>query len=376
MATLFEATRLKNIELRNRSVRSATWEGLAADNGHPTHRLTQLLADLAAGGVGLIISSHAYVSREGQAGRFQLGVYDDGCVAPLARMAEAVRKAGSPMVLQIAHSGCRAPSEVTGKPPIGPSTLSDKSRQYCREMTRHDIRRLQEAFARAGFRAEKAGFDGVQLHAAHGYLLTQFLSPLWNKRNDSYGGPIENRARMLVETTRAIREAVGAGFLVMAKISCEDYLEGGFTVDDTLAACAMLEQAGVDAIEMSGGEIFYSGEFQPSRMGQAACPPEEAYYVEAAKQYKKAIKLPLILVGGIRSFEVAEGLIKGGVTDYVAFSRPLIAEPDLIKRWKSGNRERAECASDNLCFKPAYAGRGIYCLMKKKGKGRNTTPKR
>ena len=240
-------------------------------------------------------------------------------------------------------------------------------------MTKEDIRRIEGAFANAAVRARKAGFDGIQLHAAHGYLLSQFLSPLWNKRNDSYGGPAENRARMLIETTRAVRKAVSKDFAVMVKMNCEDFIEGGFTVDDMLVVCAMLEEAGMDAVEMSGGS-FYSGDFQPSRTGQVACVPEEAYYVAAAKRYKKAINLPLILVGGIRSFDVADRLIKEGVTDYVAFSRPLITEPDLINRWKSGNRERAECRSDNLCFKPAFAGQGVYCVMKEKRKQRETRP--
>lgn len=367
MATLFEATKLSGMALRNRSVRSATWEGLAAPDGCPTERLTQVLVDLAAGGVGMIISSHAYVSREGQAGPFQLAVYDDGCVMPLKKMAEAVHTAGGTIVLQLAHAGCRAPSELTGKPPIGPSELSDKGRQYCREMRKDEIRRLEASFAGAAARAREAGFDGVQLHAAHGYLLSQFLSPLWNRRNDNYGGSSENRARMLIETTRAVREAVGRDFAVMVKVNCEDFQDGGFTVDDMVKTCAMLEQAGIDAVEMSGG-IVYSATYLPSRTGQAACVPEEAYYVAAAKQYKKTIGLPLILVGGIRSFDVAERLIEEGVTDYVAFSRPLTAEPDLINRWESGSRERADCKSDNLCFKPASAGQGVYCVMKEKRK--------
>jgi len=375
MATLFEATQLNGMKLRNRTVRSATWEGLAAPGGYPTDKLTRVLVDLAKGGVGMIISSHTYVSPEGQAGSRQLAVLDDGYIKPLAQMADAVHRAGSTIILQLAHSGCRAPSELTGKPAIGPSALSDKNREYCREMRNNDIRRLQAAFASGAKRAQLAGFDGVQLHAAHGYLLSQFLSPLWNKRNDRYGGPVENRARMLVETTRAVREAVGTDFVVMAKINCEDFLDGGFTVDDMVAVCSILQQGGMDAVEMSGG-TFYSGAYQPSRTGRAACLPEEAYYVAAAEQYKRAITLPLILVGGIRSYEVAEGLIKDGKTDYVAFCRPLIAEPGLIRRWESGSRERADCKSDNLCFKPAFAGQGAYCVMKEKRKQRQAASKR
>ena len=182
---------------------------------------------------------------------------------------------------------------------------------------------------------------------------------------DNYGGPSRDRTRMLVETFQSIRDAVGRGFAVMVKMNCEDFLEGGLILDDMLAAARMLEQAGIDAIEMSGGTLS-SDPYTPFRTGPAARTPEEAYYAAAARRFKERVRVPLILVGGIRSYAEAERLIKEGVTDYVAFSRPLIAEPDLIGRWRLGTLTRAMCKSDNLCFKSAFEGRGVSCLTGQK----------
>jgi 2,4-dienoyl-CoA reductase-like NADH-dependent reductase (Old Yellow Enzyme family) len=165
---------------------------------------------------------------------------------------------------------------------------------------------------------------------------------------------------MLVETLQSVRDAVGKDFAVVAKMNCEDFLEGGLVLEDMLVASRMLAAAGMDGIEMSGGS-FSSDPYIPSRSGKAARTPEEAYYAPAARRFKETVHMPLILVGGIRSCAAAERLIGEGVADYVAFSRPLIAEPDLIERWQRGVAERAFCKSDNLCFKPAFEGKGVSC---------------
>ena len=361
MATLFETTRLNHMRLANRFVRSATWEGLAAPEGYPTERLTRVLVDLAAGGVAMIITGHAYVSEDGQAGPFQLGIFRDDQVGPLRKMTEAVRAKGAKIVAQLAHAGHRAASQLTGRQPVGPSALASEDREPCVELSLDGIRKVSRAFAEAGRRAKEAGFDGVQIHAAHGYLMSQFLSPLWNKRQDAYGGPVEHRARLLVETIKEVRHAVGEDFCLMVKVNCEDFLEGGFTLEDMFIVSGLLEEAGIDAIEMSGG-TFASGPKMPSRKGKAAAVEGEAYYADAARRYKERIKTPLILVGGIRSLDIAEGLVASGVSDYIALCRPLIAEPHLINRWKTGDTKRAACTSDNLCFKPGFEGRGVTCV--------------
>jgi len=370
MSRLFESTSINNMVLSNRFVRSATWEGLASDDGTVTPGLVEMLAQLARGGVGLIITSHAYVRREGQAGSRQIGVYSDDHISGLTEMTKAIHAIGGKVALQIAHSGALAPLRLTGMEPIGPSVTETKSGPVGREMTRDDSEAVTEAFAHAAVRARKAGFDGVQIHGAHGYLLNQFLSPYFNKRNDEYGGSIENRARLAVEVLKAVRNAVGSDFPVFIKLNSEDFLLGGQSAEDTLQAVAMLDEGGIDAIEMSGG-TFFSGKNNPCRQGRPGPEEPEAYYETAARRYKEKIRVPLMLVGGIRTFETAERLVTQGVTDYVALSRPFIREPDLVNRWKSGDRRPALCISDSGCFKPGFEGRGISCVVETHEKSRN-----
>jgi 2,4-dienoyl-CoA reductase-like NADH-dependent reductase (Old Yellow Enzyme family) len=235
-------------------------------------------------------------------------------------------------------------------------------------MSRDDIEVVIEAFACAALRARKAGFDAVQIHAAHGYLLSQFLSPFFNKRKDEYGGGIENRTKLVVQVLKAVRKTVGPDFPVLIKLNSEDFLPGGLTVEDMLKTAGMIEERGIDAIEMSGG-TFLSGKNNPSRPGKPAPGEPEAYYENVARRYKNKIRVPLMLVGGIRTFETAERLVTGGVADYIALSRPLIREPDLISRWKSGDRRPASCISDSGCFKPGLEGRGIRCVVETHEKG-------
>jgi 2,4-dienoyl-CoA reductase-like NADH-dependent reductase (Old Yellow Enzyme family) len=197
---------------------------------------------------------------------------------------------------------------------------------------------------------------------AQGYLLSQFLSPFFNKRRDAYGGSIENRARIVLETLQSVRNAVGSGFPVLVKINSEDFVEGGLTVDEMLYVAALMERSGIDANEMSGGTVYASGAFSAIRMGAINTPEKDVYYRQAAERYKATIGVPLLLVGGIRSFEVAEKLVNDGLTDYISLSRPLIREPALINRWKSGDLRKATCISDNACFGPATKGEGLYCV--------------
>jgi 2,4-dienoyl-CoA reductase-like NADH-dependent reductase (Old Yellow Enzyme family) len=235
-------------------------------------------------------------------------------------------------------------------------------------MTHHDIEAVIRAFATAASRSQTAGFDAVQIHAAHGYLLSQFLSPYFNKRKDEYGGSIENRARLAVEVVKAVRHAVGPAFPVFIKLNSEDFLPGGLVVEEMVQATIMLEENGVDGIEMSGG-TFVSGKNMPSRPVKATHGEPEAYYEGAARQYKEKVQVPLMLVGGIRTLETAERLVAEGLADYISLSRPLIREPGLVNRWKSGDRGPAGCVSDNGCFKPAFEGRGVYCVVEAREKG-------
>jgi 2,4-dienoyl-CoA reductase-like NADH-dependent reductase (Old Yellow Enzyme family) len=195
-------------------------------------------------------------------------------------------------------------------------------------------------------------------------LLSQFLSPAFNHRTDAYGGSIENRAKMLLEVLQGIRKRVGQDYPVLIKMNARDYLEGGLELDDSVQAGAMLKQAGVDAIEVSGG-TFASGDLMPSRTG-IVTEGDEAYFKAEARAFKEQVDLPIILVGGIRSFHIAERIVIDKIADYISMCRPFIREPGLINRWQSGDRGKASCLSDSKCFRPALAGKGVYCVVEKR----------
>jgi 2,4-dienoyl-CoA reductase-like NADH-dependent reductase (Old Yellow Enzyme family) len=359
MSKPFESGKINGMELSNRFVRSATWEGMAADDGAVTPKLIETMVALAKGGVGMIITSHACIRQEGQAGPWQIGVYKDELIDGLKEMAAAVHKNGSKIVMQIAHAGHFAVEQLTGLVPWVASGFEGLAKTPRHEMTVDDIRALTVSFAQAATRAKVAGFDGVQIHSAHGYLLSQFLSPLYNRRMDDYGGSIENRARIHLGVLRAVRKAVGGDFPILAKLNCGDFVEGGLNTSDALQVGELLAEAGLDALEISGG-VLTGGRMSPSRMVKNE--EQEAYFKNAARAFRKKLGIPLILVGGMRSFETAENLLEDGTADFISMCRPFIREPDLVNRWQSGDRRKAFCKSDNACFKPAMEGKGIYCL--------------
>ena len=360
----FEPGTINGMQLANRFVRSATWEGMAADDGACTPKLIDLMTELAKGGLGLIISSHAYVSPEGQASPWQVGVYSDDLVPGLEAMAKAVHENGGKIVMQLAHAGFFANAKLTGQTPLAPSNVAGFAKSARKEMTVEDIRDVVKSYGAAAKRAQNAGFDGVQIHAAHGYLLSQFLSPAFNQRNDAYGGDIHHRARAVVEVLQQIRQTVGREYPVLVKMNCRDFIENGLVVEDSLVVGAMLESEGIDAIELSGG-VLVGGKLSPSRMGIKS-EEKEAYFQDDARAFKEKVRVPLILVGGNRSFQVAERLINEGIADYISMSRPLIREPDLINRWRAGDLSKAACVSDNMCFRPGQKGEGIYCLTEER----------
>lgn len=363
MSKLLLPASIGSMSLRNRTVRSATWEGMAADDGSATPQLIDLMKTLAGNDVGLIITGHAFVSPEGRACPRQMGVHHDTMLAGLTDMAAAVHAQGGRIALQIAHAGCYGAHQLSGQEAIGPSAMDGIKAPVCRAMSADDIRRVTDAFAAAAVRAQKAGFDAVQIHAAHGYLLSEFLSPYFNGRTDGYGGPVENRARMVLEVYRAIRAAVGPDYPVLIKLNSEDFVGGGVTVEDMLTVAELLQLAGIDAIEMSGGTIYASGDLSSLRPGRLDTPDREVYYRKAAERFKQRLTVPLILVGGILSYEVAGGLLTGGTADFVAFCRSLISEPDLIRRWYEGDHGKARCLLCNGCLGPIMEGKGLRCVL-------------
>jgi len=364
MPKIFQSTQIKDLELSNRFIRSATWEGLAGEDGTCTHELIDLMVELAGSNVGLIITGHAYVSSEGQATVRQLGIDNDGLLEGLSEMTDAVHREGGRIIMQLAHGGLRADDKLTGKTPMGPSIREDLLGFPGREMSVDNIRQVVNAFGQAGRRAQAAGFDGVQIHAAHGYLLSQFLSPAFNQRTDDYGGQLENRARIVSDVLQRIRQEVGPDFPIFIKINCEDFLNNGLTRDDFIQVCAMLDRAGIDAIEVSGGTLL-SGKRIPFRK-EITFERDQAYFRHAAKALKAGIQAPVILVGGIRSYLLSERLLDEGYADYISLSRPFIREPKLIARWRSGDLRKATCISCNGCLGAARYEQGMYCVQDQK----------
>lgn len=368
MSALFETTRINGLDLANRFVRSATWEAMARKDGVPTPALIELMAALATGQVGLIISSHAYITPQGQASPLQTGIYQDALIKPLRAMTTAVHARQGKIVAQLAHAGRFTSESLTGQPPLAVSIKDPVQNKKYQEASPGDLYQLSSDFAAAARRAQAAGFDGVQLHAAHGYLLSQSLSPAFNQRKDHYGGSLENRARLLLACVAAVRETVGERYPVMVKLNSADFVENGLVLEESLRVGQWLQEAGVDAIEVSGGTIA-SGDLSPVRKA-IHTEEKEAYFREAAQRFKAALQIPVMLVGGIRSLPVAESLLSAGVADYFSMARPLIREPDLIARWAQGDRRKARCLSDNLCHEAARAGEGLYCVIARRKESR------
>jgi 2,4-dienoyl-CoA reductase-like NADH-dependent reductase (Old Yellow Enzyme family) len=367
MTELFAPSEINGMKISNRFVRSATWSGMATDDGASTPQLVDLMRDLAKGGVGLIITGHAYIQKDGQAGPRQLGIYKDELIPGLRTITQAVHERSGKIILQLAHAGFYAHSALTGHTPLAPSNIDGLSKKPRKEIRIQDIKEIVNSFGEAARRAKEAGFDGVQIHSAHGYLLSQFLSPFYNQRTDEYGGTIYNRSRILIEVLATIRNVVGRNFPILVKLNSQDCSAGGLTLKDSMRVGAMLSERGIDAIELSGG-LITSSSLSPSRRGITS-KKKEAYFRTEAQSFKKVINVPLILVGGIRSYNVAKQLIDERVADYISMCRPFIREPDLLNHWKAGDLRKATCISDNMCFSAAMAGKGIYCVTEKKEKG-------
>ena len=364
MSIVFEKTRIKGLVLRNRLVRSATWEGMCGTDGRPTEKLTELYRGLAEGGVGLLITGYTFVSPEGRQMPGKMGVHTDDFGKEMRVLTGTVHGAGGAVAMQLVHAGGQTTTAAAGRTPLAPSAV--KAAQYPEEpaeMTLEEIVRTIEAFGRGAARARDWGFDAVQIHGAHGYLVSQFLSPLTNRRKDGYGGTPEKRMRFLLELYEAVRGAVGEDFPVLLKLNGSDFLEGGLEIGEAAAVAERLSGMGLDALEVSGGTPA-SGERSPART-KIDAPEKEAYHRDLAAAIKARVRCPVMVVGGFRSFDRVEGVLAGGAADYVSMARPLIREPDLPRRWLEGDRSPARCISCNGCFKPGIKEGGIHCVVEK-----------
>jgi 2,4-dienoyl-CoA reductase-like NADH-dependent reductase (Old Yellow Enzyme family) len=352
---LFTPIQIGSVTVPNRFVRSATHEFMAEKDGRTTERHVSLFRKLAEGEVGLIITGHAYVNSNGIASPHQTGIHDDRLIETLRPIPAGVHAFASKIFLQIAHSGRQTKERLTGGPPISPSAVYDPVFKLTpREMTPEEIRGMINDFVQAARRAKEAGFDGVQIHGAHGYLLSSFLSPHTNRRTDEWGGSVENRSRIVVEIVRGIRTLLGRSFPVIIKINSTDFLPAGLNLDDAVKIALILESEGLDAVEVSGG---MSEAGRGSVWMGLRAEEDEGYFVESASKFKASLAIPVFGLGGNRTFAVMERFVLEGRVDLISLSRPLIREFDLIRKFRLGLADKSSCISCNRCFNP----RGLAC---------------
>lgn len=360
--------KMGTLELKNSLVRSATVEGLSTEDGAPTQKMIDITAELARGGVGLIVAGTAYVSREGKGDKNTTGMDNDRLIEPLSRLSGAVHKAGGTLAAQLLHCGSTLnPAILPEKEALfGPSAMDDPVCGHpVVELGRDHIQRIVDDYAAAAVRAKTAGFRAVQIHAAHGYLINQFLSPSRNRRKDQYGGPLKHRARLLCQVYEAVRGAVGKGFPIFIKMSAHDGFSGGVEPEEAAQVALILDAMGLDAIEVSAGTP------EGARKGGwdhiLRAPFKEGSFLKYALQVKEKVNCPVISVEGWRDpLKIGKTLEK---IDAVSMSRPFIREPDLANRWLSGDLSPARCISCNKCLDLIMVS-GVGCIFHDRDKGK------
>jgi len=316
----------------------------------------QLHQELARGGVGLIITGHMYIHPAGKAHPEMTGIYSDELLPGLATLADTIHHEGGLAAVQINFGGLQSHKDAVNGA-IAPSDFeAPYLTQAAREMTTAEIHTVIEAFGQAARRCKQAGFDAVQIHGAHGYLINQFLSPYLNHRTDEWGGSLDKRMNFLRAVCQAVRAQVGPDYPVFIKLGMEDRVEGGLTVKDSLQVVAALQSMEIDAIEISNG--FGAGKSSSHKGIRSAA--DEAYFLPLAQQARQATCLPILLVGGFRSRQVMEIVLASGMADFISISRPLISEPDFPNRLRLGLQDRSRCISSSNCW-PTQPGTGIAC---------------
>ncbi len=309
---LLNPLEVKGLTLKNRIVMPPMQTSLATVKGAVTNKLIKHYTQRSKA-LGMLIIEHSYVSLDGKLSERQLGIYDDDLLLGLERLSSSIHASGTPVVVQINHAGRVASREIIGTRPVAPSTTGK-----ARELQLEEIEGLIEAFASAAERAMKAGFDGVEVHGAHGFLLNQFFSSLANRRRDGYGGSLENRMRFPLEVVERVRERVG-GRLLLYRLGSDDLDPKGTRIKDSKKFAAKLEDAGVDVIDVSGG-------FCGSRPTQLQ--GVQGYFIPQAEQIKEVVNVPVIGVGGITEPKFADGLVRNGRVDLVAIGRALLEDQD------------------------------------------------
>lgn len=355
---LFEPAWIGRMSLRNRLVMPPMATNYASEEGFVTQRMMDYYQERAKGGVGLVVVEFTCVdSPVGRATPRQLLIDDDKFIPELSRLAEAIRLHGAKAAIQLHHVGRQARSSVTGHQPVGPSPIPAPEGELPRELTPSEIAGIVARFAEGAERAMRAGFDGVEIHAAHGYLISQFLSPLSNQRQDAYGGDIENRARLLLEVIEAIRGRVGKDYPLWCRLSGMEFLvEGGITLEETQVVAQLAERAGVDAIHVSGHAVG------PGRRPPMAQTP--GVMVPLAEGVRKVVSVPVIAVSRIPP-ELGESILQEGRADLIAMGRALIADPHVPQKAASGRGEDiTPCLYCQTCFDCVVSrDEGICCVV-------------
>lgn len=326
MGLLNTPIKIGTLELKNRLVMPPMATSLASEKGEVTEQICHYYDEKSAGGyIGLIITEHSYVSEAGKVRKEQPSIAKDEDVAGLRHLVEVIHKNGSKVMAQINHAGGAANPQITGFP-ASYSASAVKMPKYPTvpaEMTQQDIEKVIHDFAAAAVRAKKAGFDGVEIHSAHGYLLNQFYSPLSNKRTDAYGAEtMTNRLHLHTEVIRAVRSAVGRAYPIALRLGACDYIEGGSTIEDGVQAARMLERAGIDLLDVSGG---FCGYVRPGVQ-------EQGYFQELTEAIKQAVSLPVILTGGITERSAAEILLQTGKADLIGVGRAILKDSSWAKK--------------------------------------------
>lgn len=360
LTVLTSPINIGNLQLKNRMVMPPMVTNYAYSDGSVTDRLVAYHVERAKGGVGLIIVEASYVHPSGKGFKNQVGIYSDRLLPGLRRLVEAVHAYGAKIAIQLYHGGRQTSSKVTGQPLLAPSPIPCATiGETPKELTREEIASLIQAFAQAARRAKAAGFDAVEIHGAHGYLINEFLSPYANKRADEYGGPLENRMRFPLEVVRAVRQAVGPEYPIIYRLSADEKVPGGLTLEETRTFAKKLEQEGVNALHVSAG-IYETAAWiiQPMYFPRGCL-------VDLAQGIKSAVNIPVIAVGRINDPEVAESILAAGKADLISFGRQLLADPETPKKIIEGRLDEIRhcIACCQACIDELFLDHAIGCTV-------------
>ena len=327
MPHLFEPLITKHLNLKNRLVFPPMATAKSTPDGFVTQNILEYYQDKARGGYfGLIIAEHSYISPQGKATPCQMGIYSDECLPGLKQLADIIKKDGSKAVVQINHAGSACDPALDIHPTLAPSMVENYRKGFSPDqvMTSQEIAQVTEEFRKAAGRAKKAGFDGVEIHCAHGYLQNQVYAPLSNHRTDASGGSLENRLRLPLEVIAAVRSEVGADYPLLLRLGACDYMEGGTTMEDSIAAAKAFEKAGVHLLDISGGHCGYTIPGSETR--------EQGYFSPLTQALKQVLSIPVILTGGITQPQTADHLLVQEKADLTGVGRAILKDPEWTKK--------------------------------------------